>query len=98
MVTSDKTGFWTRWQSRRTCSPPPLTKTQKLKLTDKQPLKKKKETNKKKKKKIFYIQRERRSHNEMVGEYYNQISYSPGGRPTQGKIIISQRFLHKTEF
>ena len=51
-------------------------------------------------KKIFYIQRQRRSHNEMVGgahSWYNQIPNLPGRRPQHWKIIISQRFSHRNE-
>ena len=41
-----------------------------------------------------------RSHNETgVGEcvWYNQISYLPGGQPTNWKVIISQNFSHRSE-
>ena len=51
------------------------------------------------KKKISYIQRQR-SHNETVrGVHlqYNQIPYKLGRWPTNWKIIISQRFSHRTE-
>ena len=51
-------------------------------------------------KKIFYTQRQRRSHNKMVGgvlSWYNEIPYPPGGWPTNWKIIISQRFSHRSE-
>ena len=51
-------------------------------------------------KKIFYIERQRRSHNKMVGgalSWYNPISYLPVGQPTNWKIIVSQRFSHWSE-
>ena len=47
---------------------------------------------------IFYIQRQRRSHNKMVGEIYlqyNQTSYPPGEWVTNWKIIIWQ-ITHRT--
>ena len=49
-------------------------------------------------KKISYIQRQRRSHNKMVGGGHsqsNQIPHPPGGRPTNWKIIILQRFSQR---
>ena len=51
-------------------------------------------------KQIFYIQRQRRSHNLTVAEVlsrYNQILYPLGGQPTNWKIIILQRFSHRSE-
>ena len=51
-------------------------------------------------KKIFYIQRQRRSHSETVGGAFllcNRIPHPPGGQPTNWKIIISQRFSHRSE-
>ena len=46
------------------------------------------------------MQRQRRSHNKMVGGallQYNQIPYLLGGLPTNWKIIISQKFSHRSE-
>ena len=48
--------------------------------------------------KIPYIQRQRRSHSELVGEAQSlssQIPYPPGGQPTNWKTIIPQKFFHK---
>ena len=50
--------------------------------------------------KILYFQRQRRSHNKMVGSvhsWYNQTPYPMGGQPTNWKIIISQRFSHRSK-
>ena len=50
--------------------------------------------------KIFYIQRQRRSNNEVVGGallWYNQIPYQQSGQVTNGKNIIQQRFSHRIE-
>ena len=47
--------------------------------------------------KIVYIQRQKRSHNEMVGgalSWYNQSPCLLGGWPTNWKIIIMQSFSH----
>ena len=50
-------------------------------------------------KKVFYIHRQRRSHGTVGGAllWYNQIPYPPGGQPTNCKIIILQRFSHRSE-
>lgn len=51
-------------------------------------------------KEIFYFQRQRKIHNEMVeGErlQYNQIPYQAGGQHTNWKIIILRRFSHRSE-
>lgn len=47
---------------------------------------------------IFFFQRQRRSHNEMVGEVHlwnSQILYPPGGWPTTWKRTLLQKFSHR---
>ena len=50
--------------------------------------------------KIFYIQRQKRNHNETVGRvhlWYNQIPTPPKWGPTNCRIIIFQKFSHRNE-
>ena len=73
---------------------PPLTETPTSQLIAYQPLTKKTRVYQKK---ILYIQRRRQK--EMVGEAflpYNQIPYLPGEPLTDWKIIISQKFSHRS--
>ena len=47
---------------------------------------------------IFYIQRQRKHKMvQRVHLWYNQISYLPGGQPTNWRKIIPQKYLHKSE-
>ena len=49
---------------------------------------------------IFFFQRQRRSHNEMVGEVHlwnNHILYPPSGWPTTWRTMISKKSLHCCE-
>ena len=71
-------------------------KTPRSQLTTKQPLTKK-DWNLPKK--IFYFQRQIRIH-EMVGgahSRHSQIPYLLGGQPTNWKIIILQKYSHRSE-
>ena len=74
-------------------SSPLLTKTPKSQLTAEQP-----STEKcwNLPKKIPDIRRQGRSHNETVGGY-SQIPYPTGGLPKNWKIIIPQKFSHRSE-
>ena len=51
-------------------------------------------------KKIYNLQKQRRNHDKMVGGmllWYNEIPYLPRGWTTDWKIIILQRFSHRSE-
>ena len=91
-------GEETRWQSRRTLSSPPLTSTPKSQLTAEQPLIKKTGTYPKKR---HYTSKDiKKKPNKMVGGMhspYNQIPYLLGGQPTNWRIIILQKFSHRSE-
>ena len=82
----------------KTLSSPPPCRIPKSQLTAKQPSIKEIGIYKEK---IFYIQRQRRNHNQMVGGMHSCDiikSHTPWGRwPTNWRIIILQKFSHESE-
>ena len=90
-----KSWFRTMWQSRTWAHLLSQRHQNHTQLLNKHPQKRLVPT-----KKIFYTQRQRRSHNETAGGVlwgYNQILYLPGGWLTNWKIIILQKFSHRSD-
>ena len=86
-----------RWQSRRALDSPPLMSTPKAQLTTEQPSIKRLEPTKKD---ILHSRIQRRNQNKMIGEVhsqYSKIPYPLSGQSTNGRLILSQAFFHRSE-